>query len=120
MTTPRTKPKKYKKTGGCDLEFASMTTLFEKGPVRFDVKEKKADLPLVYASDCELPSTIRACFAIFDKSRLDVAWTVCEDEASKRDGRYGAAERASNTVVSLWRCIVELERERRRRCQRHL
>ena len=49
---------------------------------------RPAQLPLLSVSNCSVPTSLRLCFSVFDRTNMKVSWTMCEDAAAAAQEKY--------------------------------
>ena len=49
---------------------------------------RPAQLPLLSVSNCTVPTSLRLCFSVFDRTNMKVSWTMCEDAAAAAQEKY--------------------------------
>ena len=45
-------------------------------------------MPLLSVSNCSVPTSLRLCFSVFDRTNMKVSWTMCEDAAAAAQEKY--------------------------------
>ena len=85
VTSPRGVERRPAPPPQCALDFA-VAARFEP-PVKLALA-RPAQLPLLTVSNCTVPTSLRLCFSVFDRTNMKVSWTMCEDAAAAAQEKY--------------------------------